>query len=189
MGVPRHLLDSGAHKALFDALREEVAEMVSRGGGGGLVPGMCVPFSGIFGGSDGKRPVDPHTQEADEGFALCDGGTYKAGATSPLLTTPDLRGRFILASGASHPTGKTGGSENQVTGETTLTTAQMPSHGHTLDCAGGLITSYTGDFGAGLHTATYRFLKTTPATGGGGSHTHTVSALPPYYSLAYIMKL
>ena len=153
-----------------------------------LPAGAIFPFSGLFGGPENKHPVDPYTKQPNVGFALCDGGAYSAPG-KPSIFTPDLRGRFILASGASHPTGETGGSENQVTGATTLTTAQMPSHGHTLDCAGGLINSYTGDFGAGLHTAAYRFLKTTPATGGGGSHTHGVSALPPYYSLAYIMKL
>ena len=58
-------------------------------------------------------------------------------------------------------------------GATTLSTAQMPSHSHTYSAVGGY---YTGFAGAPAETNNY-FLNnvSTGSTGGGGSHTHSVS--------------
>jgi len=54
-------------------------------------------------------------------------------------------------------------------GATTLTTAQMPSHTHNINYATSQFGPYPGNFGSG--TATYA----SQATGGGGSHDHTIS--------------
>jgi hypothetical protein len=75
--------------------------------------------------------------------------------------------------------------------------SQMPSHAH-----GNGVPFMNNTFN-GIH-ATYGseypfsgfFYGDTAYSGGGGSHTHSMSgsvngggALPPYYALAYIMKL
>lgn len=143
------------------------------------------------------------------GWALCDGTN----------STPDLRGRFIVGhdpTGATTPAnatamqvnygtiGNTGGANN-----VTLTTTQIPAHNHTMSTAGshrhawnystegdddnsggsyreftqipknsGVYVQYPMDF-AGDHTHTIN------NTGGGGAHENR----PPYYVLAFIMKL
>jgi hypothetical protein len=77
-------------------------------------------------------------------------------------------------------------------GATTLSEEQMPSHTHTGKF------SVVGGNGSPLNMANadYRFKAgTIDPTGGSASHTHTLSgasgstnSLPPYYSLAYIMR-
>ena len=132
-----------------------------------------------------KSIIAYHGNTAPEGWAICDGQNG----------TPDLRGRFILASGKgkhliNRSLNQTSGAEN-----VTLTAAQMPHHNHeTLyynihDANAGL--SWQGskrrlDFpGARWHgTADGYRSKTTHA---GSNHAH--NNMPPYYVLTYIMKL
>ena len=109
------------------------------------------------------------------GWALCDGGNG----------TPDLSEKFIigtteLANGTVgiHPINSTGGSTDS--GPHTLTIAEMPSHTHP-----GAVPSGNSD---GDNQKPAASNSTTGATGGSGSHTHSGS-LPPYYALAYIMRL
>lgn len=115
------------------------------------------------------------------GWALCNGENG----------TPDLRDRFVLGAGGEYPAGQSGGAkthEHAVTvGATTLTVAQMPSHTH-----GNVMLAtqyYPNRGGSGSNFTT----GSTAAEGGNGSHTHTATAsggdLPPWYALAYIMKL
>ena len=151
--------------------------------------GGIIMFSGTFGGTDGKRPVPLGATDADEGWALCDGSNG----------TPDLRGRFIVGAGESYTQGATGGaasaSVSGTTGATTLTVEQIPSHTHRLATSTGPVESY-GQWqypwsGESVYASPDRMQ--TEATGGSGAHSHsmsaTVSTLPPYYALAYIMKL
>lgn len=105
------------------------------------------------------------------GWVLCDGANG----------TPDLRDRFVVGAGGTYAVKAAGGSST--TGETTLTTAQMPAHTHdTRSHAYGFPNTGSNfqldNRGSGYATA---------STGGGESHAH--SSMPPYYSLAYIMKL
>ena len=102
------------------------------------------------------------------GWVICDGTN----------STPDLRDKFIVGAGSTYAVGATGGSTS--TDAHTLTIAEMPSHTHTGQLGGG--PRADGDNQKEVGSGT-----TTGATGGGGSHTHT-GTLPPYYSLAYIMK-
>jgi len=93
--------------------------------------------------------------------------------------TPDLRNRFIVGAGNSYTVDSSGGSAS-----VTLSVAQMPSHTHNFwTSLGGMVTSevtagiqypYGTDMGAA-----------TLASGAGASHENR----PPYYALAYIMKL
>ena len=154
------------------------------------------------------------------GFALCDGGTHNN------VQTPDLRNKFIVGgsnSGASAaPTTTVSGSATASggsathnhggnTGAHTLTTSQIPAHGHAYKdgyfcevnnpgLGNGGAKDFVDDLGAshfkgsGKSDTDNRFIygrnMTTSDTGGGGSHTHTIATqtnVPPFYALAYIM--
>lgn len=92
------------------------------------------------------------------GWSLCDGSNG----------TPDLRDKFIVGAGGSYSPGDTGGSATHVHPFTS------DGHYHTVSPPAGL--SSGTDFQAQTDT------KTVTGTTGSGS------SLPPYYSLAYIMK-
>jgi microcystin-dependent protein len=135
------------------------------------------------------------------GWALCDGSG----------DTPDLRGRFIL--GHNTNTGYNGDvdssgntiirNSNDVSGAKVgnnlagvignvggeimhiLTNNEMPSHTHTSwaeACDGGNCPLNGGGF---RWTGDYHVNRETTATGGGKAH----SILPPFYVLAFIIKL
>ena len=129
------------------------------------------------------------------GWALCNGTNG----------TPDLRDRFIVGSGSSYAIGSTGGSNT-----VTLTTAQMPSHAHNLSYTVpkdgrsvydintfGIATTNTSKeidktqivkYGttnssvSGSESVSYSIIS---STGSGSAHENR----PPYYALAFIMKL
>lgn len=133
------------------------------------------------------------------GWVICDGTN----------STPDLRDRFVVGAGSSYAVAATGGSKDAV----------VVSHSHSASTGSasltGSITGIAQSFGSS-GTASGVFTKTTGNTvndtpvqndagdGGGvsfnGSHSHSVSVssagvsgtnanLPPYYALAYIMKV
>ena len=106
-----------------------------------------IPIGGIimWSGAGGMLPSN---------WKLCDGGAHNG------LTTPDLRGRFILSSGSG--SGLTGRMVGQTGGEETvaLTVAQMPAHSHAVSAT---TSGYDGD-----HTHTY----TDPG------HNHTIFGSP-----------
>ena len=133
------------------------------------------------------------------GWVLCNGSNG----------TPDLRGRFVIGAGGSYGTNSIGGSSS-----TTLTTSNMPSHTHgfsgTTNSASiqdrYRLLSGTGYMGYSYNSSnnqtnyTYKpeyntvsyynthshsFSGTTDGSGSGSSFTN----LPPYYALAFIMKL
>lgn len=92
------------------------------------------------------------------GWTLCDG---TAG-------TPDLRDRFVVGAGSTYDPNDTGGAVNHTH------TFTGDGHNHILP-AGAFLETGTGY----SNTVT-----TVPVTG----TTNNGSSLPPYYSLAYIMK-
>jgi len=103
------------------------------------------------------------------GWALCNG----------LNGTPDLRGRFIFGYnpelGGAYPLEKTGGSEKH-----TLTIEEMPRHNH-----GETVTGVCNGNCPGGSNTNFGTNKTVNDIGGGQPHNN----MPPYYVLAYIMKL
>lgn len=114
------------------------------------------------------------------GWALCDGTNG----------TPDLRGRFVIGvnpnanknpSLSVYEMGSTGGDET-----VTLSQSQMPSHKH-----GGFGIGGGGGGGAGNGSCDGHICSNTAwgisTDNAGGNQPH--ENRPPYYSLAYIMKL
>jgi|GEM_PF-2294707 len=165
-------------------------------GGDALMPGTILTFAGSMGGTENKHPVDAATGEVNTAYALCDGGTYTA-PDGRQVTVPDLRDRFIVGASGTKAQGATGGSA-QVTAtvqETTLTQAQMPAHTHNAR------THSTFDSGAVYHQISAPSAKQSPywgpfisSEGGSQPHGHGLTSddeanLPPYYAVAYIMKL
>jgi len=110
-----------------------------------------------------------------KGWALCDG----------TQGTPDLRGRFVLGVNPSdnkndltaRPMKTTGGAETH-----TLTVEEMPSHDHK-----GIVRDigYYGKQMASGSSFSANPNKTSDKTGGDLPHNN----MPPYFALAYIMKL
>lgn len=168
---------------------------VEKIGGGGVLRGVIMAFSGTF-DSDGY-PIDKSTGNADTAWHLCDGANG----------TPDLRGRFILGASASHAPGTTGGEEAH-----SLTRDENAPHDHGATCStAGLHhhktrlippSSRNGYSGASYEKGEH------PRTDGGdssnttddGLHAHQITIgvsgsgaphnnMPPYYTLAFIMKL
>lgn len=129
------------------------------------------------------------------GWALCNGQNG----------TPNLVDRFIVGAGSNYTIGATGGSDSVI-----LTVAEMPSHTHVattaIDSGGAHTHTYTGyryhsNHGGTADTDSPHEI-TTSKTSSSGSHSHTATTTiesagsdlahenrPPYYALAYIMKL
>lgn len=121
---------------------------------------------------------------APAGWALCDGANG----------TPDLRGKFVLSSGqgaglTNRAVGQVGGEEN-----VTLTVDQMPSHDHKLNVDNDDVVAHSRSFQGG--DAADRTIKMRAGNASmkeviilpkGGSKAH--NNMPPFYVLAYIMKL
>lgn len=142
-------------------------------GGSGIPSGGIIIWSGT-------------ANDVPDGWALCDGENG----------TPDLRGRFVLGSSESHALGSTGGSET-----VTLAKAQMPAHSHNLRIFRDSSTSKmqsvlaVGDINNNMPSsnldlftvATGTFNTASVGDPQGSSQAH--SNMPPYYVLAYIMKL
>lgn len=140
------------------------------------------------------------TPDLRDRFVMGAGGTYTVGNTGGSATSS--------AAGSHTHTEAAAGSHNHTgtSGSTALTVDQIPSHTHSESTAAGSAYEYgTGLNGtSGLASLTS---ATTGATGGGQGHTHTIgtdgshshtinsvgdhthTSLPPYYALAYIMKL
>jgi microcystin-dependent protein len=131
------------------------------------------------------------------GWAICDGGNG----------TPDLRGRFVVGAGqgsglSNRPVGQTGGAER-----VTLTEGQLPPHDHPINDPGHFHTwtasrqragiddqNNTSELSKGDNWVADTMVKNTDTkttgitvqnAGGGQSHEN----MPPFYALAYIMKL
>lgn len=152
------------------------------------------------------------------GWALCDGGggrpdlrdRFVIGAGGAL--SPGATGGASSASTSSNGSHSHTGS---TTDATVLTVNQLPAHGHDIFAANGSGSSnadYWGGFGVrgipgedvgpfGYRTTSQQGDVLIGQTGGGqghthglsglstdGAHTHTVSTVPPYYALCYIIK-
>jgi len=181
---------------------------------------------------------------APTGWLLCDGsavsrttyaalfavlGTaYGSGDGSTTFNVPDKRGKFGIGVDGTYTRGSTGGAASGTTstagshnhtglsGSTTLTTAQIPAHNHSVTDPGHVHAIRTGGdsgYGGGVNSGVdllspFSFRGENSAssstgisiqnTGGGtghdhsistdGSHTHTVATVPPYLASNFIIK-
>jgi hypothetical protein len=121
------------------------------------------------------------------GFALCDGTSG----------TPDLRDRFIVGAGSTYAVDATGGSADATLPthtHTATSTVTDPGHNHTFSILNVIANGnnpYTATGGqVGTGTVSTAFTSITVATTNDNAGTSGTNAnLPPYYALAYIMKL
>jgi microcystin-dependent protein len=138
------------------------------------------------------------------GWAICDGTNG----------TPDLRNSFVVGAGDTYAVDATGGSTSHTHTDSlavdshTLTEAELAAHNHGFNylegTAGNTDLSTTNYFGVRTQDASKFACNTTNAvntavigdTGSDTAHDHALSGsvtstttLPPYYALAYIMKL
>ena len=171
-------------KAVKDAIESKLSAV-------NVPVGGILAFSGTFGGDGNRFPIPLGENAPDMHWCLCDGTTTNG------LPVPDLRGRMIRGASDSVPAGSTGGSEKHshslsgTVGETTLTVEQLASHKH-----GGTVILGSGAGGGVPGTSgTAYYLRAMNNAGGSQPHTHTLdgaseeeSSLPPYYTLAYIMR-
>jgi hypothetical protein len=145
----------------------------------GFVTGMIMLWSGSV-------------ASIPSGWALCNGSNG----------TPDLRNRFVVGAGSTYAVDATGGSADAiVVSHTHTATVTDPGHLHRQtrnDTAAGQEQANTGPTtgnayatagGNGVavntQTATTGISVTNASTGTSGTNAN----LPPYYALAYIMKL
>lgn len=133
------------------------------------------------------------------GWALCNGQNG----------TPNLQDRFVIGAGSAYAVGNTGGSKDaivvshthtQAAHNHTATTSSDGAHTHNFTAlvssswgaSGGSVRtgadSYITTSSAGAHTHSLTTTTVTPAINSTGSD-GTNANLPPYYALAYIMKL
>lgn len=149
---------------------------VSQAAGSAFTTGMIILWSG----SIITIPV---------GWALCDGNNG----------TPDLQDRFVVGAGSTYAVGGTGGSPNAIVVSHTHTATSIvtdPGHDHTNTsrsngsvvggCAVGASDGSTIRTFQTASNTTGISVATTVATSGSSG---TNANLPPYYALAYIMKL
>lgn len=158
----------------------------------GVLPGTVTAFSGTF---NNGYPVDKNTGLVNCEWHLCDGTNG----------TPDLRNRFIYG-GTGMNNGATGGEAS-----VTLNVSNVPSHGHMVRTWNNVSSGYpqlyrngkwerytsgafraSGKWAANAGTTAQAPQNglgdpagTTDGTGGNQPHNN----MPPYFVLAFIMKL
>lgn len=124
------------------------------------------------------------------GWALCDGRIQPDG-NGNLIRTPNLTDRFVVGAGQTYDRGDVGGANS-----VTLTVEQMPTHSHPnyLRRSNGGITDQ-GDSQLRGHVAANEPFNPTGYNGGGNNQIGPIGGSqphenrPPYYALAYIMKI
>ena len=124
------------------------------------------------------------------GWALCNGSNG----------TPDLRNRFVVGAGSTYAVDATGGSADAIVVShthtaTSTSTVTDPGHSHTLsvgigvDNDGIVHRAAFNPVNRSTNTATTGITVATATTVNSSGSSGTNANLPPYYALAYIMKL
>ena len=116
------------------------------------------------------------------GYHICDG----TGANG--VSTPDLRGKFIIGNNSYYRLGNTGG-----VNKTTLSINNLPSHNFTLNGVTGVINGITWGTKKVVTAVTGTTIITDPLTMTRSYYTNNVGSnmafdnKPPYYALCYLM--
>jgi hypothetical protein len=128
-----------------------------------------IPIGGIIMWSGSTVPA---------GWALCDGSSY-----APGRSTPNLRDKFIVGASSTYPLNTAGGSATR-----TLIEANLPPHTHSYTDSWFEQWSdyWWGTFPGGAYVGHTR--EASKSTGSVGSAT-SFSIIPPYYALAFIMRI
>jgi hypothetical protein len=195
---------TGAALTSLDARLDVVEPLLAAGAG------FTVPQGGIimWSGSIANIPA---------GWALCNGANGTPNLRDRFIVGAGGSYNPYTTGGAASATTNTAGwhGHGSFTGGHTLTEAQMPAHSHGVNdpghnhmvftddntgaAAGGANRDATpGSFPQGP-TSTTTTGVSVQSTGGGqahmhpinsdGAHQHTVDTLPPFFALAFIMKL
>ena len=147
-----------------------------------VFPGVITAFSGVF--DSGGFPIDSTTGKARTDWHKCDGTN----------NTPNLQDKFIVCAGSRYPVATTGGSTSyEFTMEVlehALTIDEMPNHTHKFNVA-------NNEDGSGAVTSGWDagYISEVRSVGGNKPHKHDHKFTypdviePPYYALAYIMKI
>jgi hypothetical protein len=145
--------------------------------GGGIIPvGGIIMWSGSI-------------ASIPSGWQLCNGTNG----------TPDLRNQFVVGAGSTYPVANTGGTADAiVVSHTHTATVTDPGHSHAPASGNFVNTSGTDWRGVRNDFDTYRLSQSTATasavtsisvTNATAGTSGTNQNLPPYYALAYIMKL
>lgn len=123
------------------------------------------------------------------GWLLCDGTSG----------TPDLRDRFVVGAGSAYAVAATGGSANAILVSHTHTATSAvtdPGHFHTSPTYSSNFNAFSGRAVTGASNAATPITSSTATTGITVATTNSTEGssgtnanLPPYYALAYIMKM
>jgi hypothetical protein len=112
------------------------------------------------------------------GWSLCDGNN----------DTPNLQDKFIVGAGSGYAVAATGGSADAVVVSHTHGITD-PGHNHTVPTVrNGNTASGSGDDG-GSNTNSISSTRTTGITINSEGESGTGKNLPPYYALAFIMRV
>lgn len=109
------------------------------------------------------------------GFKLCNGENG----------TPDLRDKFVLGAGNKYAVGSTGGTE-----EEKLETTHLPKHKHAVPFTAIGSNAYGGGSSVGgrsYDSGSQPAFSNSLTSEAGGDQPH--NNMPPYFALAYIMKI
>ena len=165
---------------------------------------------------------------APSGWLLCDGSavsrttyanlfaaigtTYGTGDGSTTFNLPDLKDRVPIGASTTYTLGSKGGASSVTSGNTTLTTSQIPAHTHgSRSLTGtlrpifwttqqgkteGIVTVGSGNLdrtassgsNMGTAAATINATHTHDSVGGGQAHNHSgISTIQPYTAINYII--
>jgi len=159
-----------------------------------LLASTNIPIGGIimYSGSLGNFTNSRGNSNTDvAAYGLCDGNVFGS------LSSPDLKGRFIIGQITTYPSLSSGGESSHV-----LSTLEMPSHTHVDPYNEGGPNSWTAPNGITYNWTTIPNtaggpgsaggtdydqvgLLNTGATGGGLPHNN----MPPWFALAYIIRV